>query len=649
MSSLLNIGKSGLLAAQTGLATTGHNITNANVPGYSRQVAIQTTTPPVDTGAGFVGTGTEVAQIKRYYDDFLNRQLLGAEATQSQVDTYYGQISQIDNILADNSSGLSPALQDFFKGIQDANSNPASAASRQAMLSSADSLVGRVQSMSDRLQEINDGTTSQITATVTQINSYSEQIAKLNNDIAKMTTSNLDLPNDLLDQRDQLISELNKNVKVTVVAGDNHMLNVSFGTGQPLVIGIQKFDLATSTSLTDVGRVTVGYQTPGQVAPLPESVFTGGALGGLLQFRNVALDHAQNTLGQVAAGLAASINAQHKLGQDQNGDPGQNFFGDITAFVGYDRRNASTSTINVVGTIKDASALTSSDYDLHFDGTNMSLVRASDGQTTPITTNPQIVDGVEYNITGVPAAGDHVQIRPTYQAAQQLKVVLTDASKIALAAPITTGAPTTNTGTGKIDAGSVDANYLLPGNALTAPLTLTFDSATTTLNGFPAANPIDVTINGTTTTYPAGTTSIPYTDGAKITFGGISVTLSGKPGNNDKFTIGPNTSGVGDNRNGVAMAALQSKNIMNNGTATFQGNYAQLVNYIGNRTREAQIGGQAADAAVKQAFTQQQNVSGVNLDEEAANLLRYQQAYQAAGKVMQVASTLFDTLLGLGG
>ncbi|MGO4378470.1 flagellar hook-associated protein FlgK [Pseudoduganella sp. RAF53_2] len=647
--SLLSIGKSGLLAAQAGLSTTGHNITNANVPGYSRQTAIQSTTPPVNTGVGFIGTGTEVSSIRRSYDDFLTKQVWGAEANQSQVDTYLTQISQIDNLLADSTAGLSPALQDFFKGVQDANSNPSSVASRESMLSSANTLAARFQSLNDRFQEISDGATTQINSTIGQINSYATQIAKLNQDIARLTNDPNNPPNDLLDQRDQLITELNKNVKLTVVQGDNNMLNVSFGTGQPLVVGANTYQLAASSSPTDPSRISVGYQTGSKVSPLPDDVFNGGSMAGLLQFRNTVLDKAQNQLGQIAAGLATSFNAQHKLGQDQNGDPGQNFFGDITGFVGYDSRNSPTSTLNVVATIKDASALTSSDYDLNFDGTNMVLTRASDGQKTTITTNPQIVDGVEYNISGVPASGDHALVRPTYQAAQQLKVVLTDASKIALAAPISTSAPTTNKGTGKIDAGSVDQIYLQPGNALTSPITLDYDLAGNTINGFPGTQQIDVTVNGTTTSYPAGTTSIPYTDGAKITFGGISVTLSGKPADNDTFTIGPNTSGVGDNRNGVLLAGLQSKNILDKGTATFQGSYAQMVNFVGNRAREAQIGSDAAQTAVEQATTQQQNVSGVNLDEEAANLLRYQQAYQAAGKVMQIASTLFDTLLQLGG
>ena len=646
--SLISIGKSGLLAAQAGLATTGHNITNANVPGYNRQENIQSTSLYQNLGSGFIGTGTEITSIRRVYDDFLNRQLLTAQAGQSQVDAYLGQISQIDNLLADSTAGLSPALQDFFKGVQDANSNSSSVASRESMLSKANSLSGRMQSLSDRLNEIGQGTDSQITYSVGQINTYADQIAKLNVQIAGLSNDPNNLPNDLLDQRDQLINQLNQIVKVTVNKGDNNALNVSIGTGQPLVTGSNTQKLAVTGSPSDPQRLVIGFDAGGQVNPLPDSTFTGGALGGLFEFRNSVLDQAKNRLGQVAAGLAASFNDQHKLGQDLNGDPGGDFFAPMTAFVGYDRNNSSTSTLNVVATIKDGSKLTASDYNLNFDGTNMVLTRASDGQKTTITQNPQVIDGVEYNISGTPATGDHALVRPTYGAAGQLKVAVTDASKIALAAPITTSTPNSNTGSGKIDAGSVDAAYLQPGNKLTAPLTLDFDAASNTLNGFPNNQAITVTLaNGSTTTYPAGTTAIPYTEGAKISFGGINLSISGKPADNDTFTVGPNTGGVGDNRNGVLLAGLQSKNILNGSTTTFQSAYAQMTNFVANRTSEAKIGSDAAAVAAEQAYTQQQNVSGVNLDEEAANLIRYQQAYQAAGKVMQVASQLFDTVLAI--
>jgi flagellar hook-associated protein 1 FlgK len=651
MSSLLSIGKSGLLAAQVGLSTTGNNITNANTPGYNRQVAIQGDTGTQYQGFGYVGSGTEIQAVRRYYDNFLATSLRNAESNQASLDTYNNQISQIDNLLADPTAGLSPALQDFFSGVQDATANPASAAARQSLLSNAQSLASRFQDMSARLTEISSGVNSQITSSVNEINSYATQIAAINNTIAGLTTDQA-APNDLLDKRDQMLTELNKLVKLNVTPGDNNMLNVAFGTGQPLVIGNSAFQLATSNSPTDISRVTIGYQAGnGAFSELPDSVFTGGQLGGLVEFRDGAMDKAQNALGQVAASLATAFNAQHVLGQDQNGDLGTNFFNPINAYVGTNTRNSPASTAEVTATITDASALTASDYSVDYDGTNFNVTRKSDGKVTQINpfpqTAPQVIDGVAYSISGTPAAKDNFLVRPTYNAASSLSVAITDTTKIALAAPISTAAPTTNAGNGKISAGTVDANYLTPGNQITSASTLTFDKASGTLSGFPAGQDVTVTVNGTPTVYPAGT-PVPYTDGANISFGGANFAISGTPADQDTFTIGPNTSGVGDSRNGALLAGLQTKNVMNNGTATFQTSYAQMVNFVGTKAREAQISSTAADASVKQATDAQQSVSGVNLDEEAANLLRYQQAYQASGKVMQVASQLFDTLLSIG-
>ncbi|MRX07048.1 flagellar hook-associated protein FlgK [Pseudoduganella sp. FT25W] len=651
MSSLLSIGKSGLLAAQVGLSTTGNNITNANTPGYNRQVAIQGDTGTQYQGFGYVGSGTEIQAVRRYYDNFLATSLRNAESNQASLDTYNNQISQIDNLLADPTAGLSPALQDFFSGVQDATANPASAAARQSLLSNAQSLASRFQDMSARLTEISSGVNSQITSSVNEINSYATQIAAINNTIAGLTTDQA-APNDLLDKRDQMLTELNKLVKLNVTPGDNNMLNVAFGTGQPLVIGNSAFQLATSNSPTDISRVTIGYQAGnGAFSELPDSVFTGGQLGGLVEFRDGAMDKAQNALGQVAASLATAFNAQHVLGQDQNGDLGTNFFNPISAYVGTNTRNSPASTAEVTATITDASALTASDYSVDYDGTNFNVTRKSDGKVTQINpfpqTAPQVIDGVAYSISGTPAAKDNFLVRPTYNAASSLSVAITDTTKIALAAPISTAAPTTNAGNGKISAGTVDANYLTPGNQITSASTLTFDKASGTLSGFPAGQDVTVTVNGTPTVYPAGT-PVPYTDGANISFGGANFAISGTPADQDTFTIGPNTSGVGDSRNGALLAGLQTKNVMNNGTATFQTSYAQMVNFVGTKAREAQISSTAADASVKQATDAQQSVSGVNLDEEAANLLRYQQAYQASGKVMQVASQLFDTLLSIG-
>jgi len=647
--SLLSIGKTGLFAAQAALSTAGHNITNANVAGYSRQVVVQETSIPMGGSNGYIGTGTQIAQVKRYSDEFLNAQVRTAQASASGLDSYEAQVTQIDNLLADSTSGLTPSLQDFFASVQNLTGDLGGVPSRGSLLTSADTLASTFQSMNSRLEQIRSGVNSEVTSSVTAINTYASQIAELNDQIGKMSSPDgLNLPNDLLDKRDQLIMDLNKQIKATVMPGENNSLTVSIGSGQPLVVGTQAFQLAVTNSPTDQTRVTVGYVTGNKVTPLADNSLTGGALGGVLAFRTESLDTAQNALGRVAIALAATFNDQHHLGVDANGNPGGDFFtvgpGEVTKNV----NNNITSTTAITATVSDATKLTTSDYKVEFDGTNYNVTRLSDKQKTVINpypqTKPQTIDGVDFAITGNAAAGDNFMVRPTVNGAANFKLALTDQSQIAAAAPIATSVPLTNTGSGKISAGTVDKNYLA--SPLTGPVTLTYNKDSGNLSGFPAGQDIKMTVKGVTTSYTAGS-DVPFADGASYTSGGISFTLNGAPGNGDTFKIAP-SSATGDTRNAGLLGDLQSKTILDGGKATFQSAYANMVSAIGNKTREVQVNGTAAKAQLDQASSAASNVSGVNLDEEAANLLKYQQAYQASGKVMQIADTIFSTLLQIG-
>jgi flagellar hook-associated protein 1 FlgK len=646
-SSLLNIGKSGLFAAQVGLSTTGHNISNANVAGYTRQSVVQNATLPQNSGFGFTGTGTEVTTVKRIYDSFLTSQVRSAQTTSASLETFSRQISQIDNLLADPAAGLSPALQDFFKGVQDLSSNPASSASRQALLSGADSLASRFHMLSARLTEIGDGVNTEIVSNVEMINSYARQIAQLNGSISNLSSANQP-PNDMLDQRDQLITELNKYIKTTVVQDGDGRATVSIGAGQPLVVGTQTFQLAATGSPTDPSRMQVGYQVGSKVAVLPENSLNGGSLGGLLEFRSSTLDQVQNSLGRVALSLALSFNAQHKLGQDLSGDMGTDFFNVEPASVSASSRNNATSTTVVSAVATDPGQLTGSDYSMNFTGGSFFVKRLPDGVPEELTGSPQTVDGVEYTYSGAAAEGDSFLVRPTVFGAANFNVLITDRSKIAAGAPVRPGALSpSNTGSAKISTVSVDAAYLPPSDpasTVALPLTLAFDAASGMLTGFPLT--AQVSVNGVAVGSPGDDVS--YNAGDVLTFGGISVTFSGIPRDLDTFTIEANLEGVGDNRNAVLLGKLQTANILDDGHTTYQGSYAGMVSFVGNKTRETQIDSQASASLVAQSEAAQQAVSGVNLDEEAANLLRYQQAYQASGKVMQIASDLFDVLLSLG-
>ncbi|MEZ0232608.1 MAG: flagellar basal body rod C-terminal domain-containing protein, partial [Methylophilaceae bacterium] len=311
--------------------------------------------------------------------------------------------------------------------------------------------------------------------------------------------------------------------------------------------------------------------------------------------------------------------------------------------------NASTNntgSATISASITDASAITTSDYKLKYDGANYTLTRSGDGQTFTFASFPQTIDGMSIDIaSGTIGTGDTFVIQPTKNAANSLSVSMTDTSKIAAGAPaVSSATTTTNTGSASIGTASVSSTYAA--SPLASPLTLTYNSGTTSLSGFPASQAVTVTVGSTSTVYPAGST-IPYTSGASYSVAGVSFQMNGTPANGDTFTLTANTTtAAGDNRNALLMSGLQTANTID-GNTSYEGAFSKLVSTVGNKTRELQITGEAASTLVAQSVSAQQSLSGVNLDEEATNLLRYQQAYQAAGKMMQIASELFDSILAI--
>ncbi|MDO9244022.1 MAG: flagellar hook-associated protein FlgK, partial [Rhodocyclaceae bacterium] len=568
-SGIFNVAISGLNVAQAGVLTTGHNIANASTPGYSRQRIVQTTNTPQFTGAGFIGKGANVESIQRVYNQFLTSQVLSAQSGAAQADSYLAQIRQIDNLLADPSAGLSPAMADFFKGVQEVAANPASLPARQAMLSASQSLVARFQSVDQRLREIREGVNSQITSEITLINSYAKQIADVNQRIIVAQAAGPAVPaNDLLDQRDQLIAELNKEIRVTTQTQNDGTFSVFIGNGQPLVVGALNYTLQAVAAPDDPERTIVALRSPtGTTVNIPESLLSGGKLGGLIAFRAESLDPVQNALGRIALTLATNFNDQHRLGQDLTGVLGGNYF-DLSRAgptVMANANNAVPSQIPAV-TISDPGALTTSDYRLTFAGGSYTLTRLSDNVTQNYATLPQTVDGITIEAGAwTPVAGDSFLIQPTRGGAGNLALAIVDGRNIAAAAPIRTAAALTNSGTGTVSAGTVNAPPP-PSVNLQQPVTITFTSATTfNVTGTGTGNPIDVA----------------YAAGSDITYNGWTIKISGTPAVGDEFTITNNANGVSDNRNAQLLGALQTANKMVGGTASYQSAYSQIVSQTG--------------------------------------------------------------------
>ena len=643
---IFSVGVSGLTAAQAGIFTASHNIANASTPGFSRQVIVQGTNIASVTAGGYQGQGAHVQTIKRIYDQLLGRQALNSEAGATEMDSYLAQIQQIDNLLADPSAGLSPALSNFFKGVQDVAANPSSIPGRQSMLSAAQALVSRFQALDQRLSEIRDGVNQQLSAQITQINAFSSQIADINQTILlALAVRPNQPPNDLLDQRDQMLKDLNKLARVSTVVQTDGSFSVFIGNGQPLVVGNQTYQLRAVQALDEPERLTVGaVGAGGATLILPESQITGGSLGGVLHFRSETLDAAQNALGRIALTLAQNFNDQHKLGQDLSGTLGQDFFKAPTLLapkVQPNTLNAGTGAPTASIDVTKIDQLTSSDYRLGYDGANFTLIRLSDNVSTSITTVPQLVDGLSIDTSTwtAPAAGDSFQIQPTRGGARNIALALSDTRLIAAAAPIRTASAVTNSGTASVSAGTV--NTPPPPNAnLQNKVTISFTSATT-------YDVLDVTAAATLAS------AVAYTAGANITYNGWTMQISGNPAAGDVFTVEANASGVADNRNAALLGALQARSTMLAGaaspaTASYQSAYSQLVSAVGSKASEVEAIGAAQQGLADRANEALQSISGVNLDEEAASLLRYQQAYQASAKVLEIASKLFNEILALG-
>jgi len=645
-SSIYSIGTSGMNAAMAGLVTTGQNIANASTPGYSRQEIVQAANLPQATGSGFLGQGVSVITVKRIYSDVIANQLTVAQAQGSHLDAYNAQITQLDNMLGDPTAGLTPALQNFFTGVAAVAATPADVTSRQAMLSSANSLTATFQRLDQQIEQMRSGVNAGISNGISSINGYAQQIAGLNKTILATESSTGQPANDLRDQRDSLVASLNQQIGASVVKESNGSYDVFVGNGQPIVLGNQAINLVAARSPQDPQRLEVGYQSGASTVLLPESGIQGGSLGGLISFRSDSLDPAQNALGRIAITVAQKFNAQSALGQDLNGALGKPLF--TVAGPTVLQSSGNSGSASVTAAVQNAGALTTSDYRLQYMGAsggneNYQLTRVSDGTTTAISfptaagSGSVNVDGIALNLTTGAATNDSWLIEPTRTGASSIAVALTDPAAIAAASPVGTSAALSNAGSGTISAASVTsvANLPLPGT-----VTLTYDAAAnqfTVSGAVPAAGPFS------------------YTAGSPISFNGISIAISGTPANGDQFTLGPNTNGTSDNSNALALAALQTANTMGQDasvagsqpTTSFGGAYTQLVTQVANIAQQTGVMDTAQQNVIAQATHAQQSVSGVNLDEEAANLLRYQQAYQAAGKMMQIANTLFQAVLAL--
>ncbi len=625
MADVFGISVSALQAFQQAINVTSNNVANASTPGYDRETVNLTEAIPQSNGAATIGAGVVVSGINRAFSQAAANQLNTSQSSLGQLNALQNYSNQIDNLFGTTIGGLSTALQGFYGAFSDVANNPTSTASRQALIGQAQSVANSFQNASGELNSLNTDVNSRITADVTQINSIAKAISTLNNQIVTGTAQNGgQQPNELLDQRDQLVSNLSQLVGISTTTDPNGALNVFVGNGQPLVLQGQVTSLTTVANQFNATQLEISTSATSAVI---SNNITSGDLGGLLAARSQIINPALNQLGQIATALSQTVNSQQAQGMDLSGNLGAPIFSVGTPLATGSSHNTDAVTASVTVDASGLGALTANDYVLSFVGGTPKLTNTADGTSvTPAgagtVASPYTAAGISIVLSGVPANGDQFLVQPTATAAGSLQVVLSNPAQIAAAGAVKTAAAGANSGAAIISSGTVlDSSNP---NLLT-PVTIAFTSPTTyTVNGGPPNA---------------------YTSGGNIAANGWQVQISGAPASGDTFTVSSNAGGTGDNRNALLAANAQNVGVLQNGTTSITGGVSALITGLGSQAQQINTAQTAQAAVHAQALTSVQSTSGVNLDEEAASLLQWQQAYQAAAQALTIGNSLFTTLI----
>ncbi|TWC16148.1 MULTISPECIES: flagellar hook-associated protein FlgK [unclassified Pseudomonas] len=684
--SLLNIGMSGLSASQTALVTTGNNIANVDTAGYSRQQTVQTTKASNQYGNVFIGSGTTLADVRRVYNSYLEAQLKTTTSLNSDAAAYQGQITPLDSLLSDSGTGLNGALTKFFASVQNVNAKPGDDASRQLLLSDAQALSNRFNSISSQLTEQSQNINGNLSNMVNQVNDLAVTIAQLNKKIAEVSNAG-GAPNDLLDSRGEAIRQLSTFTGTQVVENGSS-LDIYLGSGQPLVMGTIVNTLEAVPDKNDPGRMGIQLNSGSSSMDLT-SVLTGGEIGGLMRYRNTVLDPAMNELGRVALVVADQMNTVQASGIDMNGAFGSNLFNDINSATQVSQRsvaalNNSAGSGNFNVAITDAGRLTTNDYKVTFtSGTNYTVQRLPDGSSmgafSTATTPPPVIDGFSMTFAnGTAAAGDSFKITPTRNAAGNIKTEMTDSKRLAIAAPLGAAIAPGGSGTLTIPASGQPT--------LTTNLDI-YDAATTTViqNGIKTSMPVKVLFGATSAdgtsqayqlldaqgnTLSAGTItpgqsntlnlSVPLKDASGNPIMDSSVppvqrtvsfamSIAGAPSNGAAINVSVSKAGSLDNRNGTILAGLQTAKTVDTGSSSggisLSDAYGKLVEGVGSKAAQGKLDSAATGAILNNAKNARDSLSGVDLDEETGNLVKFQQYYTASSQIIKAAQQIFSTLI----
>ncbi|KOP52969.1 MULTISPECIES: flagellar hook-associated protein FlgK [Pseudomonas syringae group] len=682
--SLISIGLSGINASSAAINTIGNNTANVDTAGYSRQQVLSTASAQIalGQGVGYLGTGTTLSDVRRIYNSYLDTQLQSSTALSADAVAYSGQAGKTDTLLSDNATGISVQLADFFTKMQGIATSATQSAERSSFLTQASALSARFNSVSSQLSTQNDNVNSQLNTYTKQVNELTTTLASLNKQITQASAGHA-TPNTLLDSRSEAVRQLNELVGVKVVE-NNGNYDIYTGTGQSLVSGGTSYKMSATPSPSDPLQynVQIAY---GQTQTDVTSVLTGGSIGGLLRYRSEVLVPAANELGRTAMVLSDQVNSQLNQGIDSKGNFGSSLYSSINSAdaitqrsIGKTTNSGGSGNLNV--TIGDASKLTADDYEVTFsDASNFTIRRLPNGESVgagALSDNPpKQFDGFSVSLNGNNlAAGDSFKLTPTRTGASGISVVLTDAKDIAAAAPLTATAGSSNSGTGGFTQPVLNTKSNIYSSTQTAdlrnalkdsaPMKLVMGAVSSTgvqtyslINASGGAvldqngNAVGGSIiqgQANTVKLNVGYTDTTTTPSSKTAFE-LQMTISGSPVANDTFSIGMTGGGSSDNRNALAVVGLQTAKtvgVSNGGVgSSLSGSYANLVSVVGTLASQGKNDVTATAAVVGQAKASRDSVSGVSLDEEASNLIKYQQYYTASSQIIKAAQTIFSTLI----
>ena len=674
MADLLNIGLSGVHSSQAHLSTTGHNISNVNTEGYSRQEVNTESIQGNRHGSYFVGQGAMIASLDRAYDKFAFADNIMNTSNNAYSSEAYSQQRQLDMLLSNETTGATGTVLNTFTGINSVVDNPNSLETRAVFLETASNMVNQYNNLYKHLEVQYNGINVDIENSAASVTELAESIAQLNLKISYLNDKEgIDNPNDLLDKRDEALTKLSEFVDVSVIDSHDGMINVYIGSGQGLVMGNHAQKVVTVNGQPDPSRKEIALTIKDKQLVINGSKL-GGKISALLDVRENDIEVAFNQLGQNVIGLTHAINEQQKQGETLDGQIGQTLFNDINDVETMKQRvlshtdgkgtaQLSVKIDNLTDLSPDEYNLKVDEYDsvagtLSFTVTNqrtheketLSIDDLSESRRIDVPNTGFSIAFDSISTTDPMVAGKEFTLRPTRLAAQQMTLEERDPRRVAAAdAEIKAVVNPANTGSAKFRISEINDKlnplYMDETNPLMVKVSnvtgnvITYDVVDT--NGIIITDPsTNTTLGGLTATVD------PLSGKAQFSLGGVVMDLeAGIPDVGDQVSLNYNQTGEGDNRNMLAMADLQSAKIMNDNKATFQDIYSSMVSELGTKTENSDIAMQSSAVLLNQSFERIQEVSGVNMDEEAANLLLYQQHYSAAARVITVAGELFNTIL----